>query len=93
MNSYAEAKGKAEPQGETFDRRLDGKRLCGQQKAVYELMKDGRWRTLGRIAEQVGKSEAGISARLRDLRKPQFGSYQVDRRRVSNGLWEYRLVI
>lgn len=93
MNSYAAATGRAEPQGETYSRKLDGKRLIGQKKAVYDLMSDGRWRTLARIAEQVTGSEAGVSARLRDLRKPQFGSHNVERRRVSNGLWEYRLVL
>ena len=94
MNSYAQAQGKiAEPEGATFDRNLDGARLAGQQRAVFELMKDGRWRTLQRIATVIGKSEAGISARLRDLRKPQFGAYQVDKRRVAGGLWEYRLIM
>lgn len=54
-------------------------------------MKDGSWHTLPEIAAGTGDPEASISARLRDLRKPRFGSYVVDRRRRSQGLFEYRL--
>jgi hypothetical protein len=45
--------------GETFDENRDGARLSGQAKAVYDLMRDGRWRTLRRIADVVEGSEAG----------------------------------
>jgi hypothetical protein len=39
-------------------------------------------------------TETGISARLRDLRKPKFGGYVVEsKRRYDGGLWEYRLVV
>jgi hypothetical protein len=55
-------------------------------------MLDGTWRTLEGIRSTVGGSEAGISARLRDLRKPRFGGYGVERRRVSGGLFEYRVL-
>jgi hypothetical protein len=42
----------------------------------------------------VRATETGISARLRDLRKPKFGGYTVEiRRRSDGGLWEYRLVV
>ena len=94
MNSYAEMKGKAaEPDGSTFDANLDGARLTGQHAKVKGLMADGRWRTLARIAEVVGGSEAGVSARLRDLRKSKFGGHTVDRRRLSGGLYEYRVIL
>jgi len=61
---------------------------------VRDLMRDGRWRTLAEIVELCGGSEAGVSARLRDLRKPQHGGRRVERRRRGEprlGLWEYRL--
>jgi hypothetical protein len=77
--------------GDTFDAELDGDRLTSQFKRVSLLMRDGQWRTLFDIAEHVGGSEAGVSARLRDLRKPKFGGYFVERRRRNKGLWEYRL--
>lgn len=84
--------------GTTFNEKRDGTRLLGQLKRVRELMSDGVWRTLGEIHAIVGGSEAGISARLRDLRKEKFGARKVQRRRRNRGnsgpdpksaLWEY----
>ena len=78
--------------GDTFDAALDGSRLNTQLARVTELMRDGTWRTLAEIQRVVGGSEASVSARLRDLRKPRFGAWTVGRRRVAAlGLWEYRL--
>ena len=77
--------------GVTYSPALDGKRLNGQLQRVFELMKDGQWHSLYEIANQVGGSEAGVSARLRDLRKSKFGGHTVDHRRVNGGLWEYRV--
>jgi hypothetical protein len=71
----------------------DEVRLRGQLAKVYDLMKDGQWRTLSRIAAITGASEAAASARLRDLRKPRFGSYTVNRRRVDGGLFEYQVQV
>lgn len=79
--------------GVTYDHELDGKRLAAQHARVFDCMKDGRWRTLAEIARETVYPEASISARLRDFRKPRFGSHFVDRRRTRNGLHEYRLVI
>lgn len=80
------------PSGTTFDERLDGARLKTQQEAVLALMQDGEWRTLSQIRNAIGQgSEASISARLRDLRKPKYGNLTVERRRLSLGLFEYRL--
>ena len=70
----------------------DTERLAGQLGRVHSLMRDGQWRTLEAIAQAVGGSEAGVSARLRDLRKARFGGHQVERRRLTGGLWEYRVV-
>ena len=78
--------------GATYDPALDATRLKSQLERVRTLMQDGQWRTLGEIQALAGGSEAALSARLRDLRKPRFGAWIVDRRRVSNGLWEYRVL-
>jgi hypothetical protein len=78
-------------EGETYDPALDQPRLSSQLWKVWALMSDGQWRTLRMIAIVVEGSEAGVSARLRDLRKRRFGHYLVERRRVAGGLWEYRL--
>lgn len=78
--------------GATYDRERDGDRLGAQMKAVRDLMlSDGGWRSLTHIAEWIGYPEASVSARLRDLRKTKFGAYNVERRYVANGLWEYRV--
>lgn len=61
--------------------------------AVRTLMADEQWRTLADIHAHTGGSEASISARLRDLRKPQFGHYHVERRHVRGGLYEYRVTV
>jgi hypothetical protein len=80
--------------GLTFDPALDLERLESQLGRVYRCLKGGRWFTLSELQTAVGGSEAGISARLRDLRKTKFGGHQVLRRRrgdPAKGLWEYRL--
>jgi hypothetical protein len=79
--------------GHTYDRDRDGVRLRGLLGAVYDLMRDHRWRTVPEIHATVGGSEAGVSARLRDLRKDKFGGHGVDRRRKTGGLWEYRIAV
>lgn len=80
--------------GVTYEPELDHARLNGQLKAVFDLMRDGQWRTLTQIQNFVAGSEAAISARLRDLRKEQYGGHEVERRRCDRqGLWEYRLQV
>lgn len=80
--------------GVTYEPEKDEKRLTGQLHRVFEAMKSGEWFTLERLQSIVGGSQAGISARIRDLRKPAFGGYQVDRKRVKDsGLFMYRLTI
>ena len=81
--------------GPTFDPALDEERLNDQILRVYRLMVDQQWRTLGEIAQETGDPEASISAQLRHLRKPKFGSFEVDKRRrglATTGLWEYCLL-
>ena len=54
----------------------------------------GGWLTLGEIAELTAYSEASVSAQLRNLRKPKFGGYVVEKRRRryrGAGQWEYRM--
>lgn len=69
----------------------DDVRLTKQLERIFELMKDGRWRTLRDIAYATGDPEASISAQLRHLRKPRFGAWTVDKQHVENGLYEYRV--
>lgn len=70
----------------------DHGRLSAQTQRVFDLMRDARWRTLDEIAAATGDPHASISAQLRHLRKPRFGSHQVKREHVSDGLYRYRLI-
>jgi hypothetical protein len=49
----------------------------------------GRWLTLAEVEEMTGDPQASISAQMRHLRKAKFGGYTVDKRRRSEGTWEY----
>lgn len=78
--------------GETYERPKDAKRLGAQLTKVKTVLSDGEWHTPQELEILVGANWSSISARLRDLRKPQFGGYQVERLRVDGGLFAYRLV-
>lgn len=80
--------------GSDYEPELDKKRLTGQILRIYELMRDGRYRTLDEIARLTGDPAASISAQLRNLRKERFGSHTVLRQRRGDrtrGLFEYKL--
>jgi hypothetical protein len=60
----------------------------------------GAWLTLHELAGLTRYGEASISAQLRHLRKPQYGSFMVEKRQREEGVvrriaagtvWEYRL--
>lgn len=81
--------------GDTFDPALDLIRLTTQLERVKALMSDQRWRSLQQIAQLVGGTEASVSARLRDLRKASYGSFQVERKRQGDprrGFFVYRVL-
>ena len=79
--------------GPTYDEDVDRERLERQMDRIRTLMLDGQWRTLPEIQGETGDPEASISAQLRHLRKPQFDSYIVEKRRriPKCGLWEYKV--
>lgn len=80
--------------GQTYQPEHDETRLTSQLERVKELMNDGEWRTLQQIANAVQGSEAGISARLRDLRN-KLG-LTVTKKRIGNpssGLWAYQVQV
>lgn len=78
--------------GSTFSPERDGARLSAQHADVWAAVKGGEWLTLAQISARTGHPEASVSARLRDLRKPQFGGHTVQREYVVAGLFRYRLV-
>lgn len=74
---------------------LDQKRLTKQIDLIYDLMKDGKYRTLAEISQATGAHEASVSAQLRNLKKIEFGYHGLEKRRrgePGNGLWEYRIL-
>lgn len=78
--------------GSTYASALDKTRLSGQLYSVALILSDRRWHTLSEIAKRIGGSEAGVSARIRDLRKERFGRHHIDRQRLGDGLWQYRMI-
>lgn len=79
--------------GATYVHDRDGNRLGAQYIRVFDVMKDGQFRSLKDIAAITGDPESSVSARLRDMRKERFGSHKVERRHVADGLFEYKLVL
>ena len=82
--------------GQDYVPEHDDKRLTNQIKRIFGCMFDNKWRTLREIAEITNDPEASISAQLRHLRKPRFGSFIVNKRRrgcEGVGLFEYQLLI
>jgi len=71
----------------------DCKRLTNQLNRVKNAMLSGEWKTLSQLEEEIGAPQSSISARLRDLRKPRFGAYNVERRYEHNGLYSYRILL
>jgi hypothetical protein len=82
--------------GPAYEPKFDQDRLEGQLARIFNLMKDGAWRTLAEIAKETRDPEASVSAQLRHLRKERFGSHIVKKRSRGDrnvGLWEYQLII
>lgn len=77
--------------GPVYEPAQDHARLEDQHARIKALMADGEWRTLRTIATLTGYPEASISAQLRHLRKPRFGAHTVEKKRVTGGLWAYRV--
>lgn len=78
--------------GETYVAKNDKDRLKAQLERVRALVLTGRKWTLKQLTSFAGGSEAGVSARLRDLRKPRFGGYRIDRTRTKDGLHFYQYI-
>lgn len=82
--------------GATYEIQHDEKRLTGQLLRIFDLVKDGQWRTLDEISKHTQAPHASVSAQLRNLKKQSFGSHGLEKRSRgdrSNGLFEYRLIV
>lgn len=77
--------------GASFDAKRDGARLNRQAQDVFNVMADGKWHDLEEISLITDHPEASVSARLRDLRKPKFGGFTIEKMNHGKGLWTYRM--
>jgi hypothetical protein len=77
--------------GSTYEPEHDAVRLEGLLARVYAYLERHSWVTLAELAQGTRGTEASVSARLRDLRKPRYGNHVIDRRRADGGLFQYRL--
>jgi hypothetical protein len=93
-------------EGKTYDPLRDEQRLSSELWLVAAVLRDGRYWTVREIREEILRrwqtdcSETGVSARIRDLRKPHHGGHVVvsrvrsgtgSRHLARSGTWEYRL--
>lgn len=79
--------------GDTYDAAQDCTRLTGQLLRVLRVFRQhkGEWLTLAHIAQEAQCPEASASARYRDLKRPAFGAWPMERQRRPGGLYVYRL--
>ena len=79
--------------GPAYDADRDQARLTGQCRRVFAAMADQRWYTISELERMLpGDSSNSITAQFRHLRKDRFGAHTVNRRHISNGLFEYQLI-
>ena len=71
----------------------DYDRMKGQILRVFNLIKDGKWRTLEEISNATGDPHASVSTRLRDFRKKRFGGFTINKKYIKNGLYKYSMDI
>jgi hypothetical protein len=88
--------------GSDYVPKHDQKRLTGQIERVYLLLCGSGWLTLSEMEKALNDlhpehhhPQASISAQIRNLRKIQFGSHEIEKRPRGdrgNGLYEYKLL-
>ena len=77
--------------GETFEHPKDQARLETALGKIRAALATGDRFTLAELADRGGCSEAGASARIRDLRRLE--AWQIVSERVRGGLWRYYRVL
>ncbi len=67
-----------------------------RNEAVWDVMSDGGWHTIGEVSERTGFEASSVSSQIRDYRKQEYGSFIVERRKTGfmglMGAYEYRIV-
>lgn len=94
VDEHFEMKKKAIEVAADYNTQVDREKLVTQLDRIKEFMLLSGWKSLREIADLLKYSESSVSAQLRHLRKPRFGSYVVSRRRRGDrksGLFEYKV--
>jgi len=73
--------------GETYSP-IDESRLKNNLQWVFFAMQHCEWHSLADL-RLVGGSAA--DSRVRDLRKPRFGGFEIETKNCGNGEWHYRI--
>ena len=58
---------------------------------VFNIITDGKFHTLAGIAKKINAPTQSVSARLRDLRKPIYGSNTIERQQRGT-VFVYRFI-
>lgn len=71
--------------------------MAKQVDEIRDFLSSGCWYTIDEIVRMTSYAPQSVSARLRDLRKPEFGGHTISRRPVPDGVfkgktYEYRMV-
>lgn len=77
--------------GASYEAEQDRERLGRQLASVKAYMLMHEWVTLAELEDHVHGTAASLSARLRDLRKSRNGGYTVERKRITGGVYAYRI--
>lgn len=68
---------------------MSRRRTCAR---IATILMDGQWHNARHIARRLRMSTAGITARLRDLRKREYGGHVIAVRRPERpGVYDYRM--
>jgi hypothetical protein len=78
--------------GDDYQPDRDHARLKTQLDIIRNAMTGAGPLTLEQISKQTGAPHASVSAQLRNLRKPRFGSFTVVRKHLGRGLYSYELI-
>lgn len=71
----------------------DDARLTNQYNKIFDLMKDGVWRTLDEISKATDAPHASVSAQLRHCRQARNGGHFVNKKYLGSGLFSYQLIL
>jgi hypothetical protein len=79
--------------GSDYRPERDDRRLNEQYQKIFDLMKDGEWRSLEEISKATGSPPASASAQMRHARKPRFGNHTINKKYMGEGLYLYQLIV